>query len=68
LMSAGMPMPLSRARISTESPRSRVDTFRIGQRCHGGAKQLVNPAAQADPKALPMFFRLMGEVDRARGK
>ena len=29
-------------------------------------RQLVNRAAQGDPKSLPMFFRLMGEVDRER--
>jgi len=27
----GMPVPLSRARTSTASPRSRVDTWRVGR-------------------------------------
>src|SRR5215813_3131662 len=32
LIAAGMPVPLSRTRISTASPRSRVATFKTGRK------------------------------------
>ncbi len=40
-ISGGMPMPLSRTRISTASPRSRVVTFRVGRKSGLGAVALA---------------------------